>query len=246
MEKAMAQNIYDTPEFFAGYSRLRRSVHGLDGAPEWPAIRAMLPDLAGKRIADLGCGFGWFARWARTQGAAQVIALDLSENMLARARAETADPAVEYVLADLESLELPEAAFDLAYSSLTFHYIEDFRRLVTTVFRALVPGAHFVFTIEHPIYMTPAHPDWLTREDGRRVWPIDSYAIEGARTTDWLAKGVVKQHRTIGTTLNTLIGAGFTLRHVEEWRPTSEQVAAQPSLADELERPMMLLIAAQR
>ena len=57
----MAQNIYDNPEFFAGYSGLPRQVKGLDGAPEWPTVRAMLPDLAGKRVVDLGCGFGWFA-----------------------------------------------------------------------------------------------------------------------------------------------------------------------------------------
>src|SRR5437763_5916814 len=118
MERELAQNIYDTPEFFEGYSRLNRSVHGLDGAPEWPAIRALLPDLSGRRIVDLGCGFGWFARWARTQGAAHVLGVDLSEKMLSRARAEIADPAVQYVKADLESLELPEGAFDLAYSSL--------------------------------------------------------------------------------------------------------------------------------
>ena len=94
--------------------------------------------------------------------------------------------------------------------------------------------------------MTPAHPDWLVGQDGNRIWPVDHYAIEGARTTDWLAKGVVKQHRTIGTTLNTLIGAGFAVRRVEEWSPTAEQVAALPALADELERPMMLLVAAQK
>jgi SAM-dependent methyltransferase len=242
----VAQNIYDTPEFFEGYSRLNRSVHGLDGAPEWPAIRAMLPDLQGRRIVDLGCGFGWFARWARTQGASQVLALDLSENMLARAKAETPDPAVQYVRADLESLELPPAAFGLAYSSLAFHYIEDFGRLVRTIFDALLPGAHLVFTIEHPIYMAPMHPGWLLREDGRKTWPVDSYAIEGARVTDWLAKGVVKHHRTMGTTLNTLIRTGFTIRHVQEWHPTPGDVASQPALAEELERPMMLLVAAQR
>jgi SAM-dependent methyltransferase len=246
MERDLAQNIYDTPEFFEGYSRLNRSVHGLDGAPEWPAIRAMLPGLHGRRIVDLGCGFGWFARWARMQGALQVLALDLSENMLARAKAETADPAVQYVRADLESLELPTAAFDLAYSSLAFHYIEDFGRLVRTIFDALLPGGHLVFTIEHPIYMAPMHPDWLLREDGRKTWPVDSYAIEGARVTDWLAKGVVKQHRTVGTTLNTLIRTGFTIRHVQEWRPAPEDIASQPALAEELERPMMLLVAAQR
>ena len=242
----MAQNIYDTPDFFAGYSRLDRSVHGLDGAPEWPAIRAMLPAIQGRRLVDLGCGFGWFARWARRQGASHVLGLDLSENMLARARAETADPAVQYARADLETLELPEGGFDLAYSGLAFHYIEDFGRLVHMVFRALTPGAHFVFTIEHPIYMASTSPGWLLREDGQKTRPVDNYAVEGVRQTDWLAKGVVKQHRTLGTTLNTLIASGFTIRKIHEWHPMREQIAARPMLAEEMERPMMVLISAQR
>jgi SAM-dependent methyltransferase len=242
----MAQNIYDKSEFFAGYSQLNRSVHGLDGAPEWPSIRAVLPDLSGKRVVDLGCGFGWFSRWAREHGAASVLGLDLSENMIARARADTADPNIEYAIADLEKLELPAASFDFAYSSLAFHYIEDFGRLVQTVHRALVPGSHFVFTIEHPIFMAPAHPGWSLDADGNRTWPVNRYAVEGPRETDWFAKGVIKQHRTIGTTLNTLIGAGFAIRHVEEWSPAAGQLAANPDLTDEMERPMMLLVAAQR
>jgi 2-polyprenyl-3-methyl-5-hydroxy-6-metoxy-1,4-benzoquinol methylase len=87
----MTQNIYDQEGFFAGYSQLPRSVHGLDGAPEWPTLRALLPDLNGLRVADLGCGFGWFCRYARQQGAASVLGLDVSEKMLARAKAETPD-----------------------------------------------------------------------------------------------------------------------------------------------------------
>src|SRR3546814_7459245 len=109
------------PDFFAGYSQLPRQVEGLAGAPEWPAIRALLPELSGKRIVDLGFGFGWFARWAREEGAAQVLGLDISEKMIARARADTADAAIEYRIADLEALALPEEAFDLAYSALAFH-----------------------------------------------------------------------------------------------------------------------------
>jgi SAM-dependent methyltransferase len=242
----MAQNIYDKPEFFAGYSKLRRSVHGLDGAPEWPAIRALLPDFNGKRIVDLGCGFGWFSRWAKEHGAAHILGLDLSQNMIARAKADTSDPDIEYAIADLNRLDLPEASFDFAYSSLAFHYIQDFDRLVRTVHRSLVPGSYFVFSIEHPIYMAPTRPGWSVDSDGRKTWPVDRYSVEGPRRTDWLAKDVLKYHRTIGATLNTLIGAGFTIRHVQEWRPTDDQVAANPDLAEELERPMMLLVAAQR
>src|SRR5690349_13122357 len=100
----MSQNIYDDPAFFEGYSQLSRSVQGLAGAAEWPAMQAMLPDLHGLKVVDLGCGFGWFCRWAREHGAANVLGLDLSENMLASARSATDDTAIRYERADLESL----------------------------------------------------------------------------------------------------------------------------------------------
>ena len=55
IDRAMTQNIYDDDGFFAGYSQLPRSVEGLDAAPEWPALRALLPDLRGRAVLDLGC-----------------------------------------------------------------------------------------------------------------------------------------------------------------------------------------------
>ena len=221
-------------------------MEGLDGAPEWPALRALLPPLAGARVVDLGCGFGWFCRWAAGQGAATVLGLDLSERMLERARAETADPAIAYRRADLEALDLPAGGFDLAHSALALHYVADLPRLLAVVHRALVPGGRFVASIEHPIYMAPRHPGWIADAQGRRSWPVDGYQEEGPRVTDWLAPGVVKHHRTLGTTLNALIAAGFTLSHVEEWGPSPEQVAARPELAEERDRPMFALIAAGR
>ena len=112
----MTQNIYDDDGFFAGYSRLPRSVQGLEGAPEWPALRALLPPLRGKRVLDLGSGFGWFCRWARGEGASSVLGVDVSEKMLARAEAETPDAAVRYAREDLETFAPPPGAFDLVYS----------------------------------------------------------------------------------------------------------------------------------
>jgi SAM-dependent methyltransferase len=242
----MTQNIYDTQQFFEGYSQLGRSVEGLAGAAEWPALRALLPDLRGLRVVDLGCGFGWFCRWAAEHGAAAVLGLDVSENMLARAATTNAGPNITYDRADLERLELAEARFDLVYSSLALHYVEDLAGLLKTVHRALAGGGHLVFSIEHPIYMAPMHPRWLVDTDGRKSWPVDHYLVEGARRTNWLADGVIKQHRTIGTTLNLLIEIGFAIGHVEEWGPTDAQIAAMPELVQERERPMFLLIAARR
>jgi ubiquinone/menaquinone biosynthesis C-methylase UbiE len=243
---AMTQNIYDHSEFFAGYSKLGRSVKGLAGAAEWPALQALLPPLQGSRVVDLGCGFGWFCRWARQAGAAAVLGVDVSENMLARARADTADQAVSYVRADLENLDLPEASFDLAYSSLALHYLAHLTPLLSVVHRALVPGGSLVFSVEHPIYTAPARPGWVVDTNGRRTWPVDGYLVEGPRTTEWLTKGVIKQHRTLTTYLNLLLRLGFTLAHLEEWGPTDEQIAACPALLDERERPPFLLVAARR
>ncbi len=193
----MTQNIYDDPTFFEEYSRLGRSLKGLDGAAEWPALQAMLPDVSGLRVVDLGCGYGWFCRWAREHGAKAVLGLDVSEKMLARAKDTRTDAAITYARVDLEKLDLPEAAFDLAYSSLTFHYIEHLSGLLRNVHRALALGGALVFSIEHPVYMAPRHPNWVIDDKGRRTWPVDSYQDEGPRVTTWLADGVIKQQRTV-------------------------------------------------
>ena len=242
----MTQNIYDDPEFFQGYAQMGRSIGGLDAAPEWPALMSMLPPMKGLNVVDLGCGYGWFCRWASEQGADNVLGLDVSAKMLERAHTTTSAPNIQYARADLENLELPPASADLAYSSLALHYIKNLPGLFAKIHAALTPGSRFVFSIEHPIFMAPRNPGWLIDSEGNKRWPIDSYQLEGERVTNWLAEGVIKQHRTLGTLLNTLIAAGFTIRHVNEWGPSEADVAAQPALAEERERPMMLLVGAQR
>ncbi|WP_148103833.1 class I SAM-dependent methyltransferase [Enterobacter roggenkampii] len=209
----MAQNIYDNPAFFEGYAQLPRSVQGLDGAPEWPALKAMLPDLTGKSVVDLGCGYGWFCRAARELGASEVTGVDISEKMLARAAELTADPQIHYQRSDLDALK---------------------------------PGGSLVFSMEHPIYTCASRQGWLTDDNGERFWGVNHYQDEGQRVSNWLADGVIKYHRTLGTTLNALIKAGLTISNVNEWGPTQAQIDAWPALAEEAERPMLVLIAARK
>lgn len=242
----MSQNIYDNQAFFDAYAQLPRSQFGLEGAPEWASVKAMLPDLTGKRVIDLGCGYGWFCRSAREAGATEVTGIDLSEKMLARARELTDDNAIQYQRGDLGQLALPSQTFDLVYSQLALHYIPDLAPLFTVIHQALQPSGWFVFTTEHPIYTCSVRQGWFTDNEGQRSWAVNHYQHEGQRINNWLADGVVKYHRTLGTTLNALITAGFTLRHVNEWGPTAQQIEANPELAEETQRPMMVLISAQR
>lgn len=240
----MAQNIYDDDRFLAGYSEFPRSRDGLDATSEWPAFRALLPAIAGKRVVDLGCGFGQLSRWLAAEGAASVLGVDLSEKMLARAAVETKSRAVTYARANLDELTLAPASADLVVSSMALHYVEDFARIGRVIHDALVPGGRLVFSVEHPIYAARAEPEWVTAADGREAFAIADYGIEGKRITNWIVDGVIKYHRSIGTMLNTLCDLGFAYVAVNEWTPSEAQFAAHPEWRDtELTRPMFLLVS---
>ena len=239
----MAQNIYDNEEFFKEYIQLPRQAIGLDGAPEWHNLQSMLPaSLVGAKFLDLGCGFGWVCRWAREKGAVQVLGVDLSENMLAKARTFPADEGITYFRADLDSLVLPPGTYNVAFSSLTFHYLKDLPRLVAQVYRALLPGGTFVFSVEHPLWTAPSKPNFIQDSEDRTVWPLDRYLVEGERVTNWMADGVIKQHRTLATYINILIEAGFTISAIDEWGPNDEQIAAHPGWEKSRHRPPFLLM----
>lgn len=165
--------------------------------------------------------------------------------MLNRARELTTNENIIYRQEDWENLHLPQQMYHLAYSSLTLHYIKALPSLLATVYNALLPGGSFVFSAEHPIYTAPKQPGWLIADNGQKSWPVNSYQAEGDRVTNWLADSVIKQHRTLGTNINLLVKQGFIITHLEEWGPTVQQIADNPALDEEKERPMLFLLSAK-
>lgn len=242
----MSQNIYDDPVFFAGYATLDRSVKGLDGAPEWPTIQAMLPPLQGKNVLDLGCGYGWFCRYARDNLAASIVGVDISEKMLAQARSMTLGEGIAYRRDDLATLSLAPLAYDLVYSSLALHYLHDIERLLATIYQSLTPGGMLVFSAEHPVYTAPMTQGWIKDKSGQLSWPVNHYQQEGERISNWFAEGVIKQHRKLATWINALIAAGFEIVRLDEWGPSADQIAANPALDEEKERPMIFLLSVRK
>jgi SAM-dependent methyltransferase len=247
----MSQNVYDREDFFEEYSKLPRSQHGLPGALEWPLLEALVGNVTNLKIVDLGCGFGWFCRWARERGAKSIYGIDISNKMLERAQRLSPDDAViSYNVGDLETVELPDQPFyDLAFSSLAFHYIIDLMKLFEKVYACLIPGGRFVFSVEHPIFTSPMKdPSFrLDEQSGRNIWPLDSYAEEGLRVRNWLAEGVHKQHRKIDTYVTLLLETGFVVKALKEWTPTPEYYADRPPEKwNERHRPLFLILAVEK
>lgn len=243
----MKENKYDNEVFFKKYSCFPRSVKGLNAAGEWHELQKMLPSFSGKRVLDLGCGFGWHCIYAAEQGAASVTGVDISKRMLAEASKRTKHQNITYICNSIEDYEYPDKAFDVTISSLAFHYIEQFDSICAKVNKCLVDNGIFVFSVEHPIFTAHGKQDWVYDENSNPLhWPVDNYFEQGKRATTFLGEEVIKYHRTLDTYVNSLLNAGFSITGLVEPKPAEGLLHSVPGMADELRRPMMLLVLAQK
>lgn len=240
------QNIYDDPRFFAGYRELRDTGRGINEPIEQPALRALLPPLAGLIVLDLGCGDGGFARWCVEQGAQRVVGVDLSRRMLGLSAERTTDPRIAFVRSAAEVVAFAPAAFDLVTASFVLHYVRDYTGIVRRVAGWLRPGGVFVLSVEHPVVTAQvAKQGWVTDHVGRRLfWALDDYADEGERRQRWYVDGVLKYHRRVATLVNGLLDAGFVLERMSEPEPLSEAIRERVDLVDDRRRPPVLVLRA--
>ena len=102
------------------------------------------------------------------------------------------------------------------------------------------------YQIKHPVFTAGINQDWIYSDDGTaQFWPVDNYYPPGERHTNFLDYDVVKQHHTLTQILMGLLHNGFTLQAVEEAMPSPDMLDI-PGMKDELRRPMMLLVKAQK
>lgn len=242
----MKENRYDDEIFFQKYSQMDRSRKGLAGAGEWRAFQSVLPDLTGKRLLDLGCGYGWHCIYAMEHGAASAVGIDLSQKMLAVAREKTKFPQVQYQCCAMEDFSPAPKSFDIVLSSLALHYVASFEAIVQKVQGCLVQGGDFIFSVEHPVFTAYGSQDWYYDENGEILhFPVDCYFYEGKRRANFLGEKVIKYHKTLTTYLNNLLENGFSIRRVIEPQPP-EDMWDIPGMKEEMRRPMMLIVAARK
>jgi malonyl-CoA O-methyltransferase len=134
------------------------------------AMQALLPDnLADSRILDAGCGSGRYVLHARRRGARQVVGVDLSAEMLARARAELRIENEElrmgrasihssffilhssFIRASLDAIPIRSSWADITICGLTLGHLEDLRAPLAELARVTRPGGRLLCSDFHPI-----------------------------------------------------------------------------------------------
>jgi SAM-dependent methyltransferase len=127
--------------------------------------RRFLPEEV-ERGLSLGCGSGRLEREALTLGVCRTFeALDISEEAL-EAAAGAAEQAgfgdrIDYRQADLNSVQLPSAAYDVVFAIQILHHVDSLERLLDQVRSSLRPGGLFVVNE----YIGPARFQWLDKTE---------------------------------------------------------------------------------
>ncbi|HEX6123146.1 MAG TPA: class I SAM-dependent methyltransferase [Ktedonobacterales bacterium] len=155
------------------FTRVHRAVLG---------VAAPLP--APASVLDVGCGTG---RLLRAAGAswpgAQLIGVDPAEGMVEAARALTPGATIHRGLA--ESLPLPDASVELAFSTLSSHHWQDQAAGVREIARVLRPGGHFIladFALPRALRWFPFHGGGLSADARERLFTAAGLRIEGQQS----------------------------------------------------------------
>ncbi|MFD5620639.1 class I SAM-dependent methyltransferase [Streptomyces yangpuensis] len=120
-----------------------------------PSFLALVGDVSGRSVLDLASGTGFYSREFRRRGAAEVLGIDISGEMIAVARQlEESDPlGVRYEVGDVADLRPVEQPFDVALAVQLLNYAEDIattERMCRALHRSLKPGGELFLLNQSP------------------------------------------------------------------------------------------------
>ena len=213
------QNIYDNDRFYEYFKNQRMNDINFNDVVETPIINQMLPPLEGKRVLDIGCGMGQHAKQYANSGALSVLGIDISEKMLGYAKENNSADNIIYRQMAFEDLDQLNERFDVITSSLAFDYVEDFSKLMKTIFDLLDENGVCVFSMSHPISTAydGVYDRYTRTAEGERLYAnLHNYGIEGVRHIHWIVDDYEVYHRKISTLINDIANAGFIIEKCQE------------------------------
>ena len=240
------QNIYDLDEFYNEYIKMRETHLNANDLLEIPVMKEMLPDLKGKTVLDLGCGYGEMSRYFIDLGAERVVACDISQNMINLAKKINGHEKIEYLVLPMEQLSSLDEKFDIVFSSLAFHYIEDFDKLIKDISSHLNSKGILLFSQEHPLVTAPILNGLDKRIDlqGKRYFLLSDYNVDGIRKTIWNNTEKISNHRSFTTLINTIIKHDLQIAQIHESTARKEAVEKVAKYIYQNDRPYFLFIKA--
>lgn len=244
----MKQNIYDNQKFANEYDKMRKENknNNANDLIEIPNFRKLVPNVLGKSILDLGCGYGENDRYYKELGASYVLGIDISEHMINIASTENNVKGVEYKVLAMEDISNIKKRFDIVISSLAFHYVKDYKKLLKDIYNLLNDGGVLVFSQDHPMRTSNIYEPWMeksyTKINDKWFLLVSDYNRVGLRTKPWNGVSVEKYHRNFSEIINRLVEVGFKINQILEPIPNEEMVKKVPKYIHQYDRPYFLFV----
>lgn len=248
----MKQNIYDIKSFSNAYDKMRYEDKGMNANDliEIPNFRKLIPDVKGKKILDLGCGYGENDKYCRELGAKDILGIDISEHMIKIAKENNNDENIKYKVMAMENINEIVEKFDIVISSLAFHYVKDYEKLINDIYNLLNDDGVLIFSIDHPLKMASKFETWMKRNyteiNGKWFLLVSDYNREGIREKEWNGVMVKKYHRNFSSLINGLVNAGFKIEKILEPIPDEKAIKIVPKYINQYDRPYFLFIRAKK
>ncbi|MDB1124369.1 malonyl-ACP O-methyltransferase BioC [Vibrio algarum] len=114
---AIAEAFSKAARVYDQHAQFQRDV-GLELIGQLPS------DLSGMKVLDIGCGTGFCSELLAQKGA-EIVAADLSSQMLQQAEKRCKEKVSLYCQADAEALPFERGEFDIVFSSLALQWCDD-------------------------------------------------------------------------------------------------------------------------
>jgi ubiquinone/menaquinone biosynthesis C-methylase UbiE len=136
---------------------------------EAKALRETLGEFSFEHCLEIGCGTGKNTKWL-IQKAAHITALDLSDEMIAKAKDKIKSEKVKFIQADItEDWNFTNDKFDLVSFSLVLEHIENLYHIFSETSKVLLPGG-FVYIGElHPYKQYSGTKARFETEEGLQI-----------------------------------------------------------------------------
>ncbi len=186
---------------------------------EMPTTLKMLGDVRDKRILDLGCGPGIYAKILDEKGA-RVKGIDISKELIRIAKKEC--PNGEFIVGSAEKLPYKKEEFDMVLAALVLDHIENWDLILKEVRRVLKKGGLFIFSEYNPITESLVKERWFFR----KFKIIKNYFNEGQYKGKWKEPEneaeITHHHKTYSTIIKTLVRNNFEIIDYEDSYPIKE------------------------
>lgn len=174
-------------------------------------VKTRFKDLQGKKVLDLGCGYGYYTDYFNSIGA-NAVGVDVSDEMIGLARKRYSR--CEFWVSDItKKLPFEKESFDMVFCNQVLMDVEDIEGVLCECNRVLKDSGILYYSIVHPAFYDGI---WLKDKNGfKYAKAIGKYINSYSFANDFWGE-TMHFHRPLSYYLNMAASCGFCLQHIEE------------------------------